>query len=179
MLFLVVSNFLIDHSQIILFFLLKLTILISIFKITSLKDSSVLGKHAVLDDILHCSVIDDSIPPECQMHLILDQSNIDCTLHCISIQFPEQDSEIEANAKRNATKLYRDCIERTRKGGFECTRNNSSGPVRFNNIFWKWFSYKGRFPRKRQGVVCVKSFDGKKIHTLYINIINITHTAKN
>ena len=111
------------------------------------------------------------------MHLILGQSNVDCTLHCISIRFPEQESVIDANAKSNATKLYRDCIERTRKGGFECTRNNSSGPVRFDNIFWKWFSFKGRFPRKREGVVCVKSLDGKKIHTLYIDTVNTTHTA--
>ena len=107
-------------------------------------------KHVVLEDIQHCTVIDHTIPTDCDICLILGESNIDCTLHCINLCFPNQTSVIQANKERNAHQLYMDCMRKTRSMGlvFKFSRKNSSGPVQFDKHSFEWYKCPGLFPRK-------------------------------
>lgn len=50
------------------------------------------------------------------MHPILGESNINGTLHCINLQFQNQESVVDANAKRDASGLFNECICKTRGG---------------------------------------------------------------
>ena len=98
---------------------------------------------------------------------MLGESNIEGTYHLINVQHVRQQGVVSANNKMSASSLYRDCLALTTKR-FEYMRCNSSGPVVFGKTFSEFISIPGCFPRRRKGVVLLKSKDTKNINTVYI-----------